>query len=143
MGKEEGGTVKKSVWAILLAVFLIGAAGFLYTFVQPRYTAKIVGIGRARSVTTSAARRSYRTHSHTVVPLTVTYTDGSGTEQRAEITYARPDGPLSVGQEITIVHSFNGLVVYPFTGLRLFCGFLCAGLGLFLFFTWLDRERKQ
>ena len=35
-----------------------------------------------------------------------------------------------------------GLIPCPFSGLRLFSGVIAGGIGLFLFFTWLDRRKK-
>lgn len=35
---------------LLSTILILCAAGFLYTFLQPRYTATIVSVGRARSV---------------------------------------------------------------------------------------------
>ena len=130
--------MKKPVWIILLLILTLSAAGFIYTFVQPRYTASIVSVGRAGSVTnyTKHGRRS-----HTVVPLIVTYTDETGEEQTAEVVYSRPEGPLLVGQQIIITRSFRGFINYPFTGLRWFCGALGGGIGFFLLLMWMDRKR--
>ena len=58
---------------ILLSVILIlCTVGFLYTFVQPRYTATIVSIGRTRTVSSSG---KHGRKSHKVVPMVVTFTD--------------------------------------------------------------------
>ena len=125
--------MKKIVWIILLTILAVNAAGVVYTFVQPRYEATIQSVGPAGSVT--------RSRSHTVVPLVVTYTDGAGQRQTAEVTCSRLSGALTIGQRIVIVRNFSGgFIPYPFTGLRLFCGSVCAGLGLFLFFMWIDRD---
>ena len=130
--------MKKSVWILLLFLFALSAAGFVYTFVQPRYPATIVSVGRARTVTRYT---KHRRRTHTVVPLTVTFTDGHGDQQTAEVDYIRPDGPLAVGQQITITQSFNGWINAPFTGLRIFCGFVGAAIGVFLLFMWIDRKK--
>ena len=60
--------MKKSIWIILLTVLAFCAAGFLYTFLEPRYTATVVRVGRARTVTSSSRHRRRR---RTVIPLTV------------------------------------------------------------------------
>ena len=130
--------MKRIVWIILLTILAVNAAGVVYTFVQPRYEATIQSVGPAGSVTRSTRHGS---RSHTVVPLVVTYTDGDGQRQTAEVTCSRPSGLLTIGQRIVIVRNFSGgFIPYPFTGLRLFCGSVCAGLGLFLFFMWIDRD---
>lgn len=65
---------------ILLSVILIlCAVGFLYTFVQPRYTATIVSIGRTRTVSSSG---KHGQRSHKVVPMIVTFTDTTWFSQR-------------------------------------------------------------
>ena len=129
----------RKLTTILVAILLLCAVGFLYTFVQPRYTATIVSVGRARSVT------SYTKHgrrSHTNVPLVVTFTDKNGVAQTVEATYRRASESLTVGQQIEIVQSFNGWIRYPFVGLRMFCGVVAGGVGLYLFFMMLDRVKK-
>ena len=60
--------MKKCVRIILVAILILSTAGFTYTFVQPRYTGTIVGVGRAVSVTSSSR---HGRKSHTVVPLKV------------------------------------------------------------------------
>ena len=125
---------------ILLSVILIlCAVGFLYTFVQPRYTATIVSIGRTRTVSSSG---KHGRRSHTVVPMVVTFTDKNGVEQTVDATYRWASEALTVGQQIEIVQSFNGWIRYPFTGLRMFCGLVGGGVGLYLLFVVLDRVRR-
>ena len=134
--------MKKSVKTIILSVFFLNAAVFLYTFVQPHWTAAIVKVGLPRSVE-NTGRKRHGSDTHTVVPLTVVYTDENGTKQTADISYSRPAQPFSVGQEIQITRSFlTGLIPYPFSGLRLFSGVIAGGIGLFLFFMRLDRGKK-
>ena len=131
-------TFEKKLNLLLTAVFILCAVGFLYTFLQPRCTATVVSVGRARSVST------YNRHgrrSHTVVPLVVTFTDGAGAEQTVDATDRWASDIPAVGRQIEIVKSFNGYIRYPFLGLRMFCGFFGGGLLLYLFFTWLDRAR--
>ena len=124
---------------ILLSVILIlCTVGFLYTFLQPRYTATIVSIGRTRTVSSSG---KHGRRSHTVVPMVVTFTDKNGVEQTVDATYRWASETLTVGQQIEIVQSFNGWIRYPFLGLRMFCG-LVGGVGLYLFFVLLDRVRR-
>ena len=125
---------------ILLSVILIlCAVGFLYTFVQPRYTATIVSIGKTRSVSSSG---KHGRKSHKVVPMVVTFTDHAGVEQTVDTTYRWASETLTVGQQIEIVQSFNGWIRYPFTGLRMFCGLVGGGVGLYLLFVLLDRVRR-
>ena len=125
---------------ILLSVILIlCAAGFLYTFLQPRYTATIVSVGRARSVSSSG---KHGRRSHKVVPMVVTFTDKNGVEQTVDATYRWASETLTVGQQIEIVKSFNGWIRYPFVGLRMFCGVVGGGIGLYLFFVLLDRLKR-
>ena len=131
--------MKKPVWIVLITVFILCDAGFLYTFLQPRYSAVIVSVGRAQSVTTHTGHRS---RSHTVVPVVVRYMDSSGANQTVEVNLSRPDSPISVGQEIVIVESFNGFTIYPFTGLRLFCGSVAGALGVFFLLMWMDRKKS-
>lgn len=129
-------TTEKKINVLLTAILIICAVGFLYTFIQPRYTATVVRVGSARTVSRSTrhGRRSHR-----VVPLTVTFTDGAGTKQTVDATYRWANETLAVGQHIEIVKSFNGYIRYPFTGLRAFCGFLGGSILVFLFFSWLNR----
>ena len=132
--------MKKPMWIILISLFILSALGFIYTFIQPRYTATIVSVGRSRTVTnpTKHGRRS-----HTIVPLIVSYKDENGDTQTAEVIYSRPKGPLLVGEQIVIVKSFNGFINYPFIGLRWFSGAVGGGIGVFLFFMWMDRKRPS
>ena len=135
--------MKKSIKIIILCVFFLNAAAFLYTFVQPHWTATIVKVGWPRSVQNTGMRR-HGSRSHTVIPLTVTYTDENGTKQTADVNYSRPTQSFSVGQEIQITRSYvTGLIPYPFIGLRMFSGIIVGGLGLFQFFMWLDRRKKK
>ena len=125
---------------ILLSVILIlCAVGFLYTFVQPRYTATIVSIGRTRTVSSSG---KHGRKCHKVVPMVVTFTDKNGVEQTVDTTYRWASETLTVGQPIEIVQSFNGWIRYPFTGLRMFCGLVGGGVGLYLLYVLLDRVRR-
>ena len=130
----------KRIGILLSLILIICAAGFLYTYLQPRYTATIVSVGPARSVSRSG-KHGRRTHRD--LPLVVTYIDDSGAEHTVEATYRRATEPLAVGQQIEIVQSFNGFIRYPFTGLRMFCGFVGGGILLFLFFMWLDRSKAS
>ena len=130
--------MKKSVWIILTMIFFLCAVGFAYTFLQPRFPASVVSVGRAGTVT---KHTKHGTRSHTVIPLIVQYTDPSGELKTAEVNFSRPNEPIEVGQEIVITQSFNGWIVYPFTGLRMFCGFVGAGIGLFLLFMLMDRKK--
>lgn len=125
---------------VLITLFTLSALAFLYTFIQPRYTATIVSVGRSRTVTnyTKHGRRS-----HTVVPLTVTFTDENGEQQTVEVHYSRPERPLLVGEQIVITRSFNGFINYPFTGLRWFSGAVGGGIGVFLFFMWGTARIKK
>lgn len=135
--------MKRSVWIIVLSVFFLNVAAFLYTFVQPHWTATIVKVGWPRSVQDTGMRR-HGSHSHTVIPLTVVYTDENGDEQTADINYSRPTQSFSVGQEIQITRSYvTGLIPYPFSGLRIFSGMVAGSIGLFLFFMWIDRGKKK
>ncbi|MBR6705175.1 MAG: hypothetical protein IKI84_00650 [Clostridia bacterium] len=132
--------MKKSVWIVLIAVFAVSTAGFIYTFVQPRYPATVVDVGRARSVTSHGKHGS---RSHTVIPLIVTYTDGTGEKQTVDATYPWPAEQPVPGQEMLIVRSFNGFTVYPFKGLRIFSGMVSLSLGVFLLFMLTDRKLKK
>ncbi len=124
---------------LLSAILLLCAIGFIYTFVQPRYTATIVSIGRTRTVSSSG---KHGRRSHKVVPMVVTFTDKDGVEQTVDATYRWASETLTVGQQIEIVQSFNGWIRYPFTGLRMFCGLVGGGVGLYLFSVLLDRVRR-
>ena len=125
--------MSRKVTAILAAILILCAVGFLYTFLQPRYPATIVSVGRARTV--SSSRRHGR-RGHKAVPLVVTYTDDAGVEHTVEATYRWASENLTVGQQIEIVQSFNGFIRYPFVGLRMFCGLVGGGILMFLFFMW-------
>ena len=125
--------MSRKLTTILAAVLILSAAGFLYTFLQPRYTATIVSVGRTRTVSSSG---KHGRRGHKVVPLVVTYTDKDGVERTADATYRWASEALAVGQQIEIVQSFNGFIRYPFVGLRLFCGTVGGGILLFLFFMW-------
>ena len=124
---------------LLSVIFILCAVGFLYTFVQPRYTATIVSIGRTRTVSSSG---KHGRRSHKVVPMVVTFTDHAGVEQTVDAAYRWASETLTVGQQIEIVQSFNGWIRYPFVGLRMFCGLVGGGVGLYLLFVLLDRVRR-
>ena len=124
---------------LLSVILLLCAVGFLYTFLQPRYTATIVSVGRARSVSSSG---KHGRRSHKVVPMVVTFTDKNGVEQTVDATYRWASETHTVGQKIEIVQSFNGWIRYPFVGLRMFCGLVGGGIGLYLFFVLLDRLKR-
>ena len=132
-------TVEKKLTIVLTAILILSAVGFLYTFIQSRYTATIVSVGEARTVTRSTrhGRKRYK-----VVPLIVTFTDENETEQTVEATYRWTFEAPTVGQQIVIVKSFNGSIQYPFTGLRTFCGALGFTVLVFLSFMCLDGARK-
>ncbi|MBR4501467.1 MAG: hypothetical protein IKP22_06190 [Clostridia bacterium] len=132
--------MKKSVWTVLICIFAVSAAGFIYTFAQPRYPATVVSVGRSKRVT-SHGKHGQR--SHTVIPLTVTYTDRSGRNQTVDVTYPWPGEQPVPGREILIVRSFSGFTVYPFKGLRMFTGMVGGMLGLFLLFMWMDRGKTN
>ena len=131
---------EKKITIPLAVILVICVVGFLYTFVQPRYTATIVSVGKARTVSRSTRHGRKR---HIVVPLVVTFTDEAGVEQTADVTYRWANGTLAAGQQIEIVKSFNGFIGYPFTGLRMFCGILGFSILVFLFFLWLDMAKAQ
>ena len=126
-------------YILLSAIHILCAVAFLYTFLQPRYHATIVSVDRARSVSSSG---KHGRRSHKVVPLVVTYTDGSGVEHTVDATYRWASETLAVGQQIEIVQSFNGFIRYPFVGLRMFCGVVGGGILMFLFFMMLDKARR-
>ena len=73
--------------------------------------------------------------------MVVTFTDHAGVEQTVDATYRWASEAITVGQQIEIVQSFNGWMRYPFVGLRMFCGLVGGGVGLYLFFVLLDRVR--
>ena len=129
----------RKITTILAVILILCAAGFLYTFLQPRYPATIVSVGRTRTVSSSRkhGRRGYK-----VVPLVVTYTDRAGVEHTVDATYRWASETLAVGQQIEIVQSFNGLIRYPFVGLRMFCGSVGGAILLFFFFMCLDKVRR-
>ena len=124
---------------LLSAILILCTVGFLYTFLQPRYTATIVSVGRTRSVSSSGKHGRRR---HKVVPLVVTFTDKNGVERTVDATYRWASEALTAGQQIEIVQSFNGWIRYPFLGLRMFCGLVGGGIGLYLFFVLLDRLKR-
>lgn len=132
--------MKKPIFIILISLFILSVLGFLYTFIQPRYTATIISVGQARTVTSST---KHGRRSHTIVPLVVTYTDENGEPQTADVIYSRPKGLLLVGEQIVITRSFNGFINYPFIGLRWFSGAVGVGIGVFLLFKWMDRKRVR
>lgn len=132
--------MKKSVWIVLIAVFAVCAAGFIYTYAQPRYPATVVSVGRAKLVTSHGKHGS---RSHTVIPLTVTYTDRNGLKQTVDAACPWPGEQPVPGREILIVRSFNGFTVYPFKGLRMFTGMVGGLLGLFFLFMLSDRKKTK
>ena len=132
-------TTERKINIFLTAIFVLCAIGFLYTFVQPRYTATIISIGRARSVTSSG---KHGRRSHTNMPLVVTFTDKNGVTQTVDATYRWASEALTVGQQIEIVQSFNGWIRYPFFALRMFCGAVGGAAGLYLFFALLDKVKR-
>lgn len=68
-------TPERKMNIILTAILILCVIGFLYTFVQPRYTATIVSIGRTRTVSSSG---KHGRRSHKVIPMVVTFTDDNG-----------------------------------------------------------------
>ena len=132
--------IPKKLSILLTAIFILCAVGVLYTFLQPRYTATIVSVGRARTVSTY---NKHRRRGHKVVPLVVTFTDREGVEKTVDATYRWASGTLTEGQQIEIVKSFNGWIRYPFLGLRMFCGLVGGGIGLYLFFTILETAKRR
>ena len=110
------------------------------TAVQPRYEATILRVGRTTSVTSHSGKHG--SHTHNVTYLTVEYTDRDGTRQTGEAKYARPSSTLAAGQPLVLVWGADGLIPYPWSGLRLFGGVLAFGPGLFLFFFWLEKNKK-
>ena len=133
-------TIQRKMNILLTAIFILCAVGVLYTFLQPRYTATIVSVGRARTVSTY---NKHRRRGHKVVPLVVTFTDREGVEKTVDATYRWASGTLTEGQQIEIVKSFNGWIRYPFLGLRMFCGLVGGGIGLYLFFTILEIAKRR
>ena len=133
-------TIQRKMNILLTAIFILCAVGVLYTFLQPRYTATIVSVGRARTVSTY---NKHRRRGHKVVPLVVTFTDREGVEQTVDATYRWASETLTAGQQIEIVKSFNGWIRYPFLGLRMFCGLVGGGIGLYLFFTILETAKRR
>ena len=71
----------RKINVLLTAILLLCVIGFLYTFVQPRYTATIVSIGRTRTVSSSG---KHGRRSHKVVPMVVTFTDHAGVERTVD-----------------------------------------------------------
>ena len=132
-------TTERKINIFLTAIFVLCAIGFLYTFVQPRYTATIISIGRARSVTSSG---KHGRRSHTNMPLVVSFTDDKGETQTVDATYRWAREALTFGQQIEIVQSFNGWIRYPFFALRMFCGAVGGAAGLYLFFALLDKVKR-
>jgi len=132
-------TPERKMNIILTAILILCVIGFLYTFVQPRYTATIVSIGRTRTVSSSG---KHGRRSHKVIPMVVTFTDDNGASQTVDATYRWASESLTVGQQIEIVKSFNGWIRYPFVGLRMFCGVVGGGILVFLFFMMLDKVRR-
>lgn len=132
-------TPERKMNIILTAILILCVIGFLYTFVQPRYTATIVSIGRTRTVSSSG---KHGRRSHKVIPMVVTFTDDNGASQTVDATYRWASESLTVGQQIEIVKSFNGWIRYPFVGLRMFCGIVGGGILVFLFFMMLDKVRR-
>ncbi len=114
--------------ALCLLVLSLGAV--LYTFVQPRYEAVIVRVDKTTTVTSHASKHGSR--SYPVAYLTVNYTDRSGVSRTAQAKYSRPQGPLSRGQRLTLVDGADGLIVYPWSGLRTFGVVIALMAGLFL-----------
>jgi len=132
-------TPERKMNIIVTAILILCVIGFLYTFVQPRYTATIVSIGRTRTVSSSG---KHGRRSHKVIPMVVTFTDDNGASQTVDATYRWASESLTVGQQIEIVKSFNGWIRYPFVGLRMFCGVVGGGILVFLFFMMLDKVRR-
>ena len=132
-------TPEKKVNIILMSIFVLCVVGFLYTFVQPRYTATIVSVGKTRTVTSSG---KHGRRSHTNMPLVVSFTDDKGETQTVDATYRWASEALTFGQQIEIVQSFNGWIRYPFFALRMFCGAVGGAAGLYLFFALLDKVKR-
>ena len=120
--------------ALIIALCLLaaGLGAVLYTFVQPRYEAVIVRVDKTTTVTSHTSKHGSR--SHRVAYLTVNYTARSGVSRTARARYSRPQGPLSMGQRLTLVDGADGLIVYPWSGLRMFGGMIALMAGLFLLF---------
>ena len=124
---------------IITAIWFISFAAFVYTFVQPRYTATITAVGKVSSVSRSTLKK-YGNDTYNVVHFTARYTDRDGIEQTVPVEYSRPKDTVAVGREMTIIQGPGKWIVYPWTGLRLFSGSICFAIGVFGFFMWLDRR---
>ena len=125
---------KRIIYGIIILIFLVNAALFLYTFLQPRYQATITSVSHATTVMSSS--RSYRhRQSYHVASVTVTYTDRNGAELQAQASYSHPTIHPVVGQKIVIVKNFSGeFILYPYRGIRRLCGVLALMTGMFLLF---------
>ena len=121
-------------YCILMAVFVLGSAAFIYSYVQPRYTATVVSVGKIQNKSGSSGKHRRSGRDYQLATLTVRYTDANGKEIVTDASY-RSESIYSVpraGEEVVLVQGFLGLVRYPFTTLRYLGGFLAAGMGLLL-----------
>ena len=121
-------------YCILIAVFVLGSAAFVYSYVQPRYTATVVSVGKVQHKSGSSGKHRRSGRDYQLAELTVRYTDANGKEIVTDASY-RCESIYSVpraGEEVVLVQGFRGLVRYPFTTLRYLGGFLAAGMGLLL-----------
>lgn len=121
-------------YCILIAVFVLGSAAFVYSYVQPRYTATVVSVGKIQHKSGSSGKHRRSGRDYQLAALTVRYTDANGKEIVTDASY-RCESIYSVpraGEEVVLVQGFRGLVRYPFTTLRYLGGFLAAGMGLLL-----------
>ena len=130
--------MKRWVWILLISIVGVCLIGFVYTFVQPRYSAEVLAVGRSKSVT---RHTKHGTRSSSYLPLTVRLTDGAETTE--EVRWPLPGDGVEAGQRITVIRTFNGYAPYPFTGLRLFTGSVGGALGFFLLLMVLNRKKKK
>ena len=132
-------------YCILIAVFLLGSAAFIYSYVQPRCTATVVSVGKVQHKSGSSGKHRRSGRDYQLAELTVCYTDANGKEIVTDASY-RCESVYSVpraGEEVVLVQGFRGLVRYPFTTLRYLGGFLAVGLllGMELFAHIVSKRR--
>jgi hypothetical protein len=99
-------------------------------------------VGPSHSVSDGSWRKGRR-GSHTSTPLTVSYRAAQGREQTVRVAWSEREGIPHPGQQVEIVHSIRGPVLYPDLRMRMVYGSLALAAGMFLFFSVLDPPGKE
>lgn len=134
--------------AIFSFLFAAGLACTAFAYLQKSYPAAVVDPGSVQYIP-SKLRGRYRTSPKYSIAAAVTYTDGDGVPQEAEVEIIRlhsQDLPAA-GDEILISRGINGMVEHPsrrIKGIGLFLQvFSALFLGPIIFYRYIRIRKKR